>query len=522
MIWLIAKRELSSNIITFRFLVSLILCLVLITACVFVHTKDYRIRLKSYSENVSKHIDALQKHQVHYQIRVGVDRPPAPLGFLSVGFDKRLGNVVEDVSYREIPMSAIGQGGNNPLMSVFPSLDIALITRVVLSLLALLLAYDAISGERERGTFALMLSNAVPGYHVLPGKLLGGTISIAIPLAMGMLVGVLIVFTSGLLIMDVHTWARIGMVFLCSLLYLLVIFMLGIFVSSWTRRSSTSLVILLFIWVFLVMLWPNMAPYMARHIREVQDKAVVDAGIWDLRSELNKKTSDYGIPLWKAGKYPPDLWRFMRGEVIHVGHPYPRIVYYAPRENMVWFLEGLKGCLPLHLEYADRIWNLYDSYEKGLHKQASLADSISRISPAWIYHSAASALAGTDRSIYLHFMDQIRQYRKELIDYSRSQKGFSSLSFFTMMRMDETLTFAELVEMESRQGRGAIDRLIEASIEKNWRKGQRLQGIPAFSYQSEFLCASIRRAIPDLMLLLLFNILFFLATYASFMRRGVK
>lgn len=522
MIWLITKRELFSNIVTFRFLVGLVLCLVLIIAGVFVHTKDYRIRLKSYSENVSKHADGLRKRQVHYQIRVSVDRPPAPLGFLSVGFDKRLGNMVEDVSYREVPMIAVGQGSNNPLMSIFPSLDIALIIRVVLSLLALLLAYDAISGERERGTFALMLLNAVPRYQVLLGKLLGGAVCIAIPLTTGMLVGILVVSTSGLLIMDAHTWARMGMVFLCSLLYLSVIFMLGIFVSACTRRSSTSLVILLFIWVFLVMLSPNIAPYMARHIRKVEDRAVVDSGMWDLRGELSKKTSDYGIPLWEAGKYPPDLWRFMRGEVIHVGHPYPRIVYYAPRENMVWFLEGLKGCLPMHLEYADRIWNLYDSYEKGLHRQASLADSISRISPAWIYHSAASALAGTDRSIYLRFMDQIRQYRRELIDYSRSQKGFSSLSFFTMMKMDEALTFAELVEMESRQGREAMDRLIEASIEKNWRKGQRLQGIPVFSHQPESLSASIGRAIPYLMLLLLLNILFFLAAYVSFMRRGVK
>ncbi len=55
MIWLIAKRELRSNIITFRFLVGLILCLALITASAFVLTKDYRIRLESYNKIARLH-----------------------------------------------------------------------------------------------------------------------------------------------------------------------------------------------------------------------------------------------------------------------------------------------------------------------------------------------------------------------------------------------------------------------------------------------------------------------------------
>ena len=51
MIWTIAKRELVSNIITFRFLVGLILCLGLITASTFVLTTDYEVRLESYNKN---------------------------------------------------------------------------------------------------------------------------------------------------------------------------------------------------------------------------------------------------------------------------------------------------------------------------------------------------------------------------------------------------------------------------------------------------------------------------------------
>jgi ABC-type transport system involved in multi-copper enzyme maturation permease subunit len=522
MIWIITKRELLSNIITFRFLVGLSLCLVLITASTFVLTKDYKVRLESYSENVSKHEDELKNYRVHYQISVSVDKPPAPLGFLCIGSDKELGNMVEGVSYREVPMSAAGQGGNNPLMGVFLRLDMALIIQVVLSLLVLSLSYDAISGERERKTLALMLSNPLPRYHVLLGKLIGGMITIAIPLAVGMLFSLLVVLGSGFIILSISEWARIWLVFISSLLYLSVIFMMGMFVSARARSSATSLLILLFIWVFLVMLLPNMGPYVARHLRKVENKAVLGTKIWALVDEFNTKASDYGIPLWEAGKYPPDLWRFMRGEVRHDGHPYPKIVQYAPRENMIWFLEGLKGCLPMHLEYANKIWEVYSSYERELRRQATLSDSISRISPAWVYYNATSILAGTDVNAYMRFMDQARQYRQQLIDYSRAKKGFSTLSFFTTMKMDETLPFAQLLKMEEKQGAEAVKKFIESSIEKNWTNGQPLMGIPIFRYQPESPSESIKRAFSDLLILFMLNIIFFLAAYASFMRQDVK
>jgi hypothetical protein len=119
-------------------------------------------------------------------------------------------------------------------------------------------------------------------------------------------------------------------------------------------------------------------------------------------------------------------------------------------------------------------------------------------------------------------MDQARQYRQQLIDYSRAKKGFSTLSFFTTMKMDETLPFAQLLKMEEKQGAEAVKKFIESSIEKNWTNGQPLMGIPIFRYQPESPSESIKRAFSDLLILFMLNIIFFLAAYASFMRQDVK
>ena len=53
--------------------------------------------------------------------------------------------------------------------------DWAFIIGYVLSLIALLFTFDAVSSERERGTLRLMLANSVPRHTILIGKFLGGT-----------------------------------------------------------------------------------------------------------------------------------------------------------------------------------------------------------------------------------------------------------------------------------------------------------------------------------------------------------
>ena len=525
MIWTIAKRELHSNVITFRFLVSLILSLALITASAYMFAGDYRVRLEKYNRNVKDNELPYERRfggiKVHCQIQSGAERFPSPLGFLSIGSDKQLGNTISEISFKNVPREAVGQSGGNFLMDMFPSLDMALIIRVVLSLLALLLAYDAISGEREMGTLAVTLSNSVPRHHVLLGKLLGGMVSIAIPLAAGLLTGLLVVLLYGSAALDGSAWIRIGLAFLCSLLYLSTVFMMGILVSARTRRSATSLVILLFIWVVLVMLWPNMGSYVARQALKVEDKSVVDTKREALERELGEKMEQVGRTQRRAGLRPPALYGFAVGSR-STGYsgdiPYPSNIQYLDRENMMWFLEGIKLCVPLRMEYADKVWELYRAYEEELRKQVAFSENISRISPAWTYYNAISVLAGTDYGAYTRFMDQARRYRNQLVSYSNAQQGFSTPSFFTTMKLSDTLTHHQLEEMQSRYGNKAIEEL-QSSY---WPKAPVLTGIPVFRHQPEPLTESISRMLPDVTILILLNIVFFLTAYASFVRQEVK
>jgi len=69
---------------------------------------------------------------------------------------------------------------SNPVFSIFGALDLTFIVKIILSLFAILFTYDAIVGEKEKGTLKLTLSNNVPRDRLILGKVIGGFISLLI------------------------------------------------------------------------------------------------------------------------------------------------------------------------------------------------------------------------------------------------------------------------------------------------------------------------------------------------------
>jgi hypothetical protein len=53
-IWKIAKKEFLLNLMTFRFAVGTILCMILMAVFIPILAKDYQQRLKNYNDNVAR------------------------------------------------------------------------------------------------------------------------------------------------------------------------------------------------------------------------------------------------------------------------------------------------------------------------------------------------------------------------------------------------------------------------------------------------------------------------------------
>ena len=61
---------------------------------------------------------------------------------------------------------------------MFLTVDVVFIFKIVLSALAILFAYNTISGEREDGTLKLVLSNAIPRDTIVLGKYLVDVVAV--------------------------------------------------------------------------------------------------------------------------------------------------------------------------------------------------------------------------------------------------------------------------------------------------------------------------------------------------------
>ncbi|MDW7760547.1 MAG: ABC transporter permease subunit [Acidobacteriota bacterium] len=255
MISAVIKKEILSNLLSYKFYVVILLTAVLVVTSFFVMARDYKERLADYS---------LIRPKPGEPIAVN---PPNPLSIFAKGLDEAMARSFE-VSIIGIHVRS-GQKSGNAVFAFFPAPDFLYIVRVILSLVALLFGFDQVSREKEAGTLRLMLANPASRGGILAGKWLGNFLTLAIPFFLVTMLGTAVVNLDPAIRLSADQALRLGLILILTLFYIAFFLSLGILVSTLTRRASSSLVILLFIWALLVFILPNLGTLIARQAVEV-------------------------------------------------------------------------------------------------------------------------------------------------------------------------------------------------------------------------------------------------------------
>jgi ABC-type transport system involved in multi-copper enzyme maturation permease subunit len=190
------------------------------------------------------------------------------LGIFARGLDKNLRRSYGVGLSGQISVSSKQQSVND-LFKLFTSPDLLYVIKVILSLCAMLFAFNMVCGEKETGTLRQSLSCSLKRPILIIGKWIGGFISFILPFVMAVLLGTIFVTLSPMVDINAQNWLKLGLFLLSSMIYLAVFFSLGLLISCLTHRSSTSLVISLFIWTILVFLIPNLGNILARQFVEI-------------------------------------------------------------------------------------------------------------------------------------------------------------------------------------------------------------------------------------------------------------
>ena len=500
-LWIVIQREFVSNVLTSRFMIGFIVCLLSTAVAVFVQVDDYEKRLTGYNTAVREAQEETRTWELYVDIKPKAHRKPNPLGIFNVGTENDGANTVtvelskpifEFVTFPIWFPPTQKQGSNNPFLAMFLTVDVVFIFKIVLSALAILFAYNTISGEREDGTLKLVLSNAIPRDVVVLGKYLGGMLSLFPIVLVSLIVALLIAVSSPVTTFDGNDITHIVLIFGISLLYVSTWYLLGLVLSVWTKEAATTLILSMFIWVILTSVHSNVVTFAVDKFSPYQSKSEESSlqsafEVWD---QFKKERDTY----IKQRGYD-DLGRSITwgsGARLSIGTfsmsgGYFLIENYSIRNiskaDTTVFQEILDYQEQLRVEYADKAEEILKEPAEERERNRRFAAALSRISFADVYHFAVGAIAGTDQQSYNNFIADARAYKREIVEYLKDKKAFSSRAWFSTDKGK-----AELADL------------------------------PAFQHRRLSLSESFSRASMDILILLAWNIVLFMTAYVSFLR----
>ncbi len=255
MIWPIIKKEIQENLTTYRFYVLSGLLLLLIIVSIVVSYGDYELRLENYNLNRPTANSS------------NVMIPPAAISIFAKGVDAHLGRLYY-ITVRGIEVQDIEQSVNR-LFLLFTVPDMLFIIKVMLSLIALLFGFDAITGERENGTLKLALASGSNRVALLFGKLLGRFTLVALPFSFLFLAAAVVVSLLPDIRADAGYWQRILFFLLAANLYIFLFGALAILVSSLVQRSTAAMTLCISVWVLFIFVVPQFGMALARAASDV-------------------------------------------------------------------------------------------------------------------------------------------------------------------------------------------------------------------------------------------------------------
>lgn len=394
MIRYIIAREFLDSLESLRFIISTILCIFLIVFTVYVSTDDYVNRLKDHDAALTSYA----KEPIHYFPKVY--RKPQVLGVFSEGMDKHVGNAVE-IRIWESPFQATGYGWSSretEYMASFSSIDVTFTIKFILSLLAIFLTYDAVSGEREAGLLKLVLSNSISRGAFLIGKLIGRLLCLMIPLVMGIVTCLLLLLINPSISLSSADWARIGIFFGTALLYIVVFLCAGLAVSAAARSSASSLIILLTLWILIVAIHPVFSVITAEKLHPIDRPGTMENKVRGIEEEYRKRLNEI----------------FTAQQKLNMEGKHDEAIKYVVQFNN------------LNIERGQMVDKTKQGFLRDFSAQANFAKNLSRLSPAGCFANAAEAIVNTDIGAYDRFMDNVRQFWNRYVE-QRKELGEASL-----------------------------------------------------------------------------------------------
>lgn len=461
----IFKKEILDQLISPKFLVVFLLCLILVPPSLLMNYKSYEGSLFEYEYLKNDYKEREKIMNLPFEVH----RKPSILSTFGIGLERVLPKVITFQKYQVETKST--QAEYELLSNIAGKIDFILIVNFLLGLFAILYSSALIVGEKEMGTLKLVLSNKIKRSAFLVGKYLAGYIVLVIPLFISFLIGILLLVFSGFPLFSGENFSRILSLFLISLLYLSTFFALGLFISTKTHKMSVALLVSFLIWIFLVLVIPKISEPLSNLIHPIQSDEVVMMNRRNVRNQIELEKGRRLAPL--AQKY---IWGTEGSRDFNK--------YRQEREPIAKEFE----------EKIERTLQEFDAqYQKDKDFNMNLSLLIARLSPALIYAHTSLNFCRTGLADRENLFRNLRVHHIQL----------SNIYF--------KKTYDDTIVSEDGKRKSHV----------SGSSGSRSE-IPEFSYELLTYGETLKSSLADILLLIIYNLILFSATYFTFIRYDVR
>ncbi len=153
------------------------------------------------------------------------------------------------------------QQATRPMVQIAST--IASTTAYMAPLLGIALAFDAVSGERERGTLRILLSRPIYREDVINGKIISALAVIGLTITISSLTSVSVSILLHNVAVTLDDIMRICLFIVFSIVLSFAYYAFSLFISTFSNKSSHSLIISIGIWIFFAFILSIISSFVA-------------------------------------------------------------------------------------------------------------------------------------------------------------------------------------------------------------------------------------------------------------------
>jgi len=383
------KKEIQLNLKNLRFQIAFVMVIfVFITGSVF-NLKETRQKQELYYKYQTQWLDGMRKLAENNASNLAIQSS----NFL---MSPRNNSFISDCKERFIPnlfhYSAFNvywfenrQTINNPLLSRFEEINWSFIAVIVISLMALLLTFDAISGERESHTLALCFANRITRSQVLLSKWFSVILLLVGTMLTGVIISLIIQIIGKTIVFDTAVIADSLLFLIFSVLLISLMSCLGLFCSEVGSTSNVSLLYALGLWLLFSLVIPNMSVLWADKLFTVDHADNIEKQKSLKREQIDKS-------------YPPGKWSSS-------GNP------FMPEHK-------IRAEMQMDFMLSDK--QIDDTYYQSLFNQYENSRNLTAVSPLSLFDYGMEAITGGGYLRFQQNWNALHGYQQQFYDFFRN------------------------------------------------------------------------------------------------------